>query len=115
MAVAWDSVNGGLAGVEVATGTQSREMAVVWQLDVRPSMQPVVYPESGELVINDFRPDADGGPPSDDLVVVDVATGSLVDRVPTGSRVANGMFLSAAGDRRVLYASTTAAALVAWA
>ena len=52
MAVAWDSVNGGLAGVEVPTGTPSGEMTVAWQSDVRPSMQPVVYPESGELVIN---------------------------------------------------------------
>ena len=111
MAIAWDSVNGGLAGVERATG---EEMTVAWHLDVRPSMQPVVYPESGELVINDFRVGEDGGPPSDDLVVVDVATGSLIDRVHTGSRVANGMFLSAASDRRVLYASTTAVALVAW-
>ena len=114
MAVAWDSVNGGLAGVEAPTGTQSRELTVAWQLEARPSMQPVVYPESGELVINDFRVGADGGPPSDDLVVVDIASGSLIDRVPTGSRVANGMFLSAASDRRVLYASTTAVALVAW-
>ena len=111
MAVAWDSVNGGLAGVETATGAG---MNVAWHLDVRPSMQPVVYPESGELVINDFRVADDGGPPSDDLVVVDIATGSLIDRVSTGSRVANGMFLSAASGRRVLYASTTAVALAAW-
>ena len=114
MAIAWDSINGGLAGVEVPAGTPSVEMRVAWHLDVRPSMQPVVYPESAELVINDFRPGADGGPPSDDLVVVDIATGSLIDRVPTGSRVANGMFLSAASDRRVLYASTTAVAVAAW-
>ena len=111
MAIAWDSVNGGLAGVEVSA---EAPMRVAWHLDARPSMQPVVYPESGELVINDFRVPADGGPPSDDLVVVDIATGSLIDRVPTASRVANGMFLSAASDRRVLYASTTAVALVAW-
>lgn len=118
IAVAWDSINGGLAGVEVASrdasGGRPGEMSVAWHADIRPSMQPVVYPESGELVINDFRPGADGGPPSDDLVVVDVATGSIIDRVATGSRVANGMFLSAAGDGRVLYASTTAVALVAW-
>ena len=113
MAIAWDSVNGGLAGVEVS-GSASREMRVAWHLDLRPSMQPVVYPESGELVINDFTAGADGGPPSDDLVVVDMATGSLIDRVPTGSRVANGMFLSAACGRRILYASTTAVALAAW-
>ena len=114
MAIAWDSVNGGLAGVEVPAGPPPREMRVAWHLDVRPSMQPVVYPESGELVINDFATGADGGPPSDDLVVVDVVSGSLIDRVPTGSRVANGMFLSAASGRRVLYASTTAVALAAW-
>ena len=87
---------------------------VAWHADVRASMQPVVFPESGELVINDFRPGEHGGPPSDDLVVVDIATGSLIERVPTGSPVANGMFLSAAGKRRILYASTTAVALVTW-
>ena len=89
-------------------------MDVAWHLDVRPSMQPVVYPDSGELVINDFQPGSGGGPPSDDLVVVDIVSGSLIDRVATGSRVANGMFLSAASGRRVLYASTTAVALAAW-
>ncbi len=114
MAVAWDSINGGLAGVEAPSGPQSAEMGVAWHLDVRPSMQPVVYPDSGELVINDFTPGADGGPPSDDLVVVDIATGNLLDRVATGSQVANGMFLSAASGGRVLYASTTAVALAAW-
>ncbi len=114
MAIAWDSVNGGLAGVEAPADGPSRDMRVAWHLDVRPSMQPVVYPGSGELVINDFTPGADGGPPSDDLVVVDMATGTLIDRVRTGSRVANGMFLSAASNRRVLYASTTAIAIAAW-
>ncbi len=114
MAIAWDSVNGGLAGVEKLADGPSRDMRVAWHLDVRPSMQPVVFPESGELVINDFTPGAGGGPPSDDLVVVDMATGALIDRVPTGSRVANGMFLSAASNRRVLYASTTAIAIAAW-
>ncbi len=119
MAIAWDSVNGGLAGVEIAErngngAVDRREMRVAWHLDVRPSMQPVVFPESGELVINDFRAPDDGGPSSDDLVVVDVGTGSLIDRVATGSRVANGMFLSAAPSRRILYASTTAIALASW-
>ena len=95
MAIAWDSINGGLAGVN----TSGVEMEVVWHLDVRASMQPVVFPESGELVINDFT--ADG---RDDLVVVDVASGALIDRVDAGSRIANGMFLTAGGNRM----STTA-------
>jgi len=102
VAIAWDSVNGGLAGV--ATG----DLSVRWHLDVRPSMQPVVFPDSGELVINDF---ADG---IDWLVAVDVESGELLDRVDTGSRIANGMFLSAGEDRDVYYCSTLTLARVAW-
>ncbi|MEO6652546.1 MAG: hypothetical protein ABIP17_07810 [Ilumatobacteraceae bacterium] len=45
IAMAWDSVNGGLAGVD----TSGDAMEVVWQADVRSSMQPVVFPDSGFL------------------------------------------------------------------
>ena len=103
VAVAWDSINGGLAGID------DLALEPLWHLEVRPSMQPVVFPESGELVINDFTPDG-----TDDLIVVDVATGTLLDRVDTGSRIANGMFLSACGHRDVLYCTTLALARVAW-
>lgn len=72
-------------------------------------MQPVVFPDSGELVINDFN--ASG---HDDLFVVDVASGALVDRVATGSRIANGMFLTAGGRRDVCYATTLALARISW-
>ena len=105
MAITWDSVNGGLAGV----ATSGAGLEIAWHIDARPSMQPVVFPESGELVINDFT---DAG--SDDLIVVDVATGELLDRVPTGSRIANGMFLTAGDNRDVYYCTTTTLARVAW-
>jgi len=105
MAIAWDSINGGLAGID----TSSEELGVAWQLDARPSMQPVVFPASGELVINDFTPDN-----SDDLIVVDIASGELIDRVPTGSRIANGMFLTAGGNRDIFYCSTLYFSRVAW-
>lgn len=59
--IAWDSINGGLAGIDTSDGG----LQLAWTLAVRPSMQPVVYPDSGELVINDFT---DVG--SDDLIVV---------------------------------------------
>lgn len=104
MAIAWDSVNGGLAGVST-----KGKLEVAWHLDVRPSMQPVVFPESGELVINDFT--ADG---SDDIIVVDIESGTITDRVPTGSRIANGMFLSAGGNRDIYYCTTTVFSRVAW-
>ncbi len=105
MAIAWDSVNGGLAGVSTRDG----RLEVAWQLAARPSMQPVVFPESGELVINDFTSTG-----TDDLIVVDIASGALIDRVDTGSRIGNGMFLTATGERGVLYCTTTTVAHVCW-
>ena len=70
MCIAWDSINGGLAGIS----TTDRKLAVSWQLDMRPTMQPVIFPESGELVINNFE----NG--EDELIVVDIATGELLSR-----------------------------------
>lgn len=104
MAIAWDSVNGGLAGVRTAGGLE-----VAWHLDARPSMQPVVFPASRELVINDFTSSG-----TDDLIVVDIGTGELLDRVDTGSRIANGMFLTPGDDRDIYYCSTTVLARIAW-
>ena len=105
IAIAWDSINGGLAGV--ATGGDSLDVA--WHLDVRPSMQPIVYPDSSELVINDFTDAGD-----DDVIVVDIASGELIDRVSTGSRIANGMFLTAGDERDVWYCSTLTLARLRW-
>ncbi len=104
LAIAWDSINGGLAGVSTGDG-----LDVHWQLDVRPTMQPVVYPDSGELVINDFTDEG-----ADDLVVVDVDAGAIVSRASTGSRIANGMFLSPGPERSVFYCSTLTLARVQW-
>jgi len=102
--VCWDSINGGLAGVDDET------LEVRWvRPEIRATMQPVVWPDSGELAINDFVGDGD------DLVVVDVATGDLLSRVGTGSRLANGMFLSPGTGNDVLYASTLAVARITFA
>lgn len=102
--VAWDSINGGLAGISTA-----EDLEVLWHLDARPTMQPVVFPESGELVINDFTQAQ-----SDDLIVVDTKTGELLSRVSTGSRIANGMFLAAGEERDIYYCSTLYWARVSW-
>jgi hypothetical protein len=102
--IAWDSINGGLAGI----ADDADGLRVAWTLDARPSMQPVVFPETGELVINDFRDN------DDRLIVVDIPTGAVIDDVSTGSRVANGMFLTPGGDRDIYYCSTFAVARVQW-
>ena len=104
LCIAWDSINGGLAGI----ATQDDRLSVAWRIDARPSMQPVVFPETGELVINDFH---DG---DDRLIVVDIRSGEVMSSVSTGSRVANGMFLTAGGDRDIYYCSTFAVCRVQW-
>lgn len=102
--IAWDSINGGLAGIDDQT------MEVRWvRPEIKASMQPVVWPDSGELAINDFVGDGD------DLVVVDIATGDVLSRVATGSRLANGMFLSPGTGNDVFYCSTLAVARIAFA
>jgi hypothetical protein len=57
-------------------------------LDVRASMQSVVFPETGELVINDFQNR------DNQLIVVDIRTGELLSCVSTGSHVPNAGFES---------------------
>ncbi len=102
--IAWDSINGGLAGI----ATDEASLRVAWTVDARPSLQPVVFPETAELVINDFR---DG---DDQLIVVDIPSGEVLSRVCTGSRVANGMFLTPGWGRDIYYCSTLAISRVRW-
>ncbi|MFW2380524.1 MAG: hypothetical protein ACN4GZ_02110 [Acidimicrobiales bacterium] len=102
LVVCWDSINGGMAGLDGTT------LETVWSNEMRPTMQPVFFPESNELVINDFKH-------HDELVVLDAQTGALASRAKTGSRLANGMFLSPGPDRSVFYCSTLAVARISWA
>ena len=102
--IAWDSINGGLAGIS----TTDRKLVVSWQLDMRPTMQPVVFPESGELVINNFE----NG--EDELIVVDIATGELLSRAKVNARLANGMFLTPGFNRDIFYCTTGTFSKVTW-
>ena len=104
MCIAWDSINGGLAGIS----TTDRKLAVSWQLDMRPTMQPIVFPESGELVINNFE----NG--EDELIVVDIATGELLSRARVNARLANGMFLTPGFNRDIFYCTTGTFSKVTW-
>ena len=64
-------------------------------------MQPMVYPDTGELVVNDYRREA----LQDDVVVLDLETGEERGRVYTGSPVPNGMFLTPGFGRDLYYCS----------
>lgn len=100
--VCWDSGNAKLAALRV-------DGSVVWMRDTRVTMQPIVYPGSGELVVNDFV----GPGAGDDLVVLDVATGEELARAATGASVANGMFLTPGWNRDVYYCTRWHVARVA--
>jgi outer membrane protein assembly factor BamB len=100
--VCWDSANSKLAALDP-------DGALIWMRDMRVTMQPIVYPDSGELVVNDFRVRER----SDDLVVLDLQTGAELARAETGSNVANGMFLTPGWDRDVYYCSRWHVARVA--
>ena len=70
-----------------------------WDIDCSMWMQPLLFPETGEIIVNQW--DADG----DHVAVLDGATGNLKGRVQTGADWPNGMFLTPGWDRDVYYAT----------
>lgn len=105
LCVCWDSVNGGIAGVR----NNIDSLEIVWtRNDIRPTMQPLVYEETNELVINHF----DNA--SDHLLVINIDSGDIVCDVDIGSPLANGMFLTPGHNSDVLYCSTLSYARVSW-
>lgn len=105
IAIAFDTANGLLGGVRYH---QDGRLEPLWRQPCRISMQMVLFPDTGEVAVNDFR---DG---RDHVVFFEVESGRELGRAATGSRVANGMFLSPGWDRDVIYCSTGTIARV-WA
>ena len=71
-------------------------------------MQPVVFPESNELVINNYE----NG--SDQIIVLDVRNGELLSEADVNSKLANGMFLTPGNNRDIFYCSTGAFSRISW-
>ena len=71
-------------------------------------MQPVVFPESNELVINNYE----NG--SDQIIVLDVRNGELLSKADVNSKLANGMFLTPGNNRDIFYCSTGAFSRISW-
>jgi hypothetical protein len=97
IAVGFDSGGGGVTGYRYADAA----LTPVWRAPARNWWQPMVFADSSELVVDDFRPDAPGGP-DDNIVVLDLETGSELGRTATGSPRPSGMF-PCPGYRRDLY------------
>ena len=103
--VVWDTGNTGLAAFDVArVGVEGGRPEMLWFQPFRPSMQPLLFADTGELVVNDFRILADNQT-SDDLVVLDLATGRMKARESTGATRLHGMFLCPGWDRDLYYCS----------
>ena len=64
----------------------------------------VIFPDTNEIVVNDFK---EG---NDNLVIFDTITGFEKARVVTDSKTANGMFLSTGWDSDIYYCSISSIA-----
>jgi hypothetical protein len=104
IAIAFDTGNGRIGAFR--HGDAGFE--TLWTRPCRVSMQMVLFIDTGEVVVNDFR---DG---RDEIVAFDIESGDERGRVATESATANGMFLSTGWKRDVMYCSIGSIARI-WA
>jgi len=102
VAVACDTANTGIAAFDVSPGGRGD---MLWFQPFRTSMQPLVFPDTRELVVNDFRYLQDGDT-SDDIVVLDLRTGRMKARTGTGAKRFNSLFLSPGWHRDLYYCTS---------
>lgn len=85
IAVGYDSGNAVMTAFDVGT---DGSLTVRWRRDQAHGCHPLLYPDTGELVTNDHDP----GRGTDQVVVLDVATGSERVRIDSGSPVQSVLF-----------------------
>ncbi|MFT4570337.1 MAG: hypothetical protein ACI8TX_002603 [Hyphomicrobiaceae bacterium] len=84
----------------------------MWEAKIHNWMQPMVFPDTGELIVNDFG-SADFKAGNDAVVVLDLMTGEEKARVATGAPLPNGMFFAPGWNRDLYYCTAGAVARVA--
>lgn len=89
--VAWDTGGMGMAAFDIGGIGPVPEM--LWFQPFRTSMRPLLFARTRELVINDYRI-LDGDTSSNDLVILDLETGQMKARVPTGGQDPAFMFMT---------------------
>jgi hypothetical protein len=87
-----DTANGSLAAHHTRPVPHQR-----WHRRVSMWMQPLLFPDTGELIINN----ADAG--HDAIEIVDLDTGDTLARVDLPDTTPNGMFLTPGWDRDIYY------------
>jgi hypothetical protein len=92
IAVGYDSGNGVLAAFDVADDGAT---TLRWRRDHDHACHLLLFPDTGELVTNDH----DASRMHEDIVVLDIETGTERVRVPSGSAVQSVVFPAAGFDR----------------
>ncbi len=103
IAVAYDSGNGRIGAFRYGGGAFER----LWELEMDASNHFLLFPDTGEIVVNDF---GDGG---EHVVVLDIESGAEKARVATGSPVQSALFQSPGWSRDV-YTCTFTTVSRAW-
>lgn len=101
LVVAFDSANGDLAAFDV------EDLSIVWRRPLNTAQHLILFPDTGELLVNDFR--ADSG---DAFAVVDISDGSVVTRVDVESPVQSVVFPAPGMRRDAYYVSLSTVARV---
>ena len=91
IAVAYDSGNARIAAFSYGNGGFDR----LWEHPFGASNHFLLFPDTGELVVNDF----DGT--TEHVVVLDIASGAELGRVATGSPVQSALFQSPGWSRDI--------------
>jgi hypothetical protein len=102
IAVAFDSGNERIAGFRYGGG----ELVRLWEQPFGAANHFLLYPDSGEIVVNDFR----GG--EDHVVVLDVSTGAERGRVAVQSPMQSVLFQCPGFGRDLYWCSFTTVARV---
>ena len=89
-AIAFDTANARLGAFDAATG-ESR-----WQQPVRASMQPLLFPDTGELVVDDISEQLD-------VVILDAWTGEELGRAAIARQALGGGMFFTPGTSGDLY------------
>ncbi len=96
IAVGYDSANGILAAFDIGADGACTPR---WSRAQNHACHPIVYPDTGELVTADY--DADRM--MDQIVVLDIETGTELGRVDTGSPLQSVVFLAPGFGRDMYY------------
>ena len=96
IAVGYDSANGVLAAFDIAP---DGSCAPRWRREQHHGCHPILYPDTGELVTADH----DTERMMDQIVVLDIETGTEVARADTGSPLQSVVFLAPGFNRDLYY------------